>query len=137
MRVSETKSMLKVWAVWPNSALSSQMQISEIESKYFIVFALNLREGWHAQFSYILSLGCGLRSGTPGEGHIDGRAISTVKRECSSFSFGLPFFTFNCEDKPLVVGVWIGWLNEICFASLLTLGYLCLRTGYRKTGLII
>lgn len=81
------------------------MQISEIESKHFTFSALSVRESWHAQFSYILSLGCGLRSGKPGEGDIDGRAILTVKRECSSFSFGLPFFTFKCEDKPLVVGV--------------------------------
>lgn len=82
--------------------LCPQMQISEIGSKHFILSALNLRELACSVFIYPLF---GLRSGKPGEGDIDGRATLTVKRGYSSFSFGLPFFTFKCEDKPLVVGV--------------------------------
>lgn len=56
--------------------------------------ALSLREGWPAgmQFSRALSPGCDLGSGEPGEEDIDGRAILTVERECSSCSFGLLFF---------------------------------------------
>lgn len=80
------------------------MPFSEMESKHFTCPALNLMEGWLAQFPHTLSLRCGLRSSEPAEGDSDGKARETIERE------SVQMLALGFRSLLLNVKYTFGWL---------------------------